>query len=471
MKRILCLIVGGAALFAVGYWAGTARAPSEGSGSKAGPVATAAGKAGNPAAKNPDVATLEKTVRPFQPGRPFPPGGAKAWLLAMALQLGREGLDDFPVEAIDLAQTFMTMDEAAAREAAEALKEIMAMIEAGDPAFKGLREADDLAGGAFLITAFRLSQLNPQAAMALLKDSPKGIPDELTAVIFARLASQNPAQAESMLAGLEEEHRKEALEGIIHGLAGKDPVAALALAEKYPDEISRNDRNEIIERMMRSDPQQGIAAAARISETEKDSGALRNAFKEWIEHDQSAAMAWAENYAGPGKLAVQAHLLEQRANEDPQGAMEDFARLQQNAADSRELTGAAGIIADKLSENDIASAHTWAAALPDGQPKDAALSSLASNWVRKDPAAASEWIASLPAGSVKDDAANNLAQAITKRDPAAAFEWARNIQNRDQRTNAIQNVMEEWRGQDPDAAKAALQSLPPDVRKSIGERE
>jgi hypothetical protein len=174
-----------------------------------------------------------------------------------------------------------------------------------------------------------------------------------------------------------------------------------------------------------------------------------------------------DEYSGAARPAVQAYLLEEQSSGDTPAAMAEFARLHADAANDKELTGAAAIIASKLSETDIASALTWAGNLQDGAAKDAALSTVASEWVDEDPGAASEWIATLPAGDVKDGAAERLANAITKRDPAAAFEWARNIQEPNKRRWTLNRVLEEWRARDPDAAGAALDSLTPDVRRGL----
>ncbi len=454
MKKPILLTAVGAALFAAGYWAGNSRISADSTDAKPGPVAAAAAARAAEASAKSGGALSEKEVRAFTAGRPFAKGGAKAWLLALATQLGGEhrGIE---IEMVDMAQIFMTMDESCASETCDALVELLALFKAGDPALKAINDGDDMAEGAFMLTVFRLSQINPAAALEALRKMPEGIPDEATKLVFSRLAGQSQARAEEMVGTLPEKQRGDALEGIFQTLAGKDPVAALAFAEKYPEQINGYELNRALESMIKRDPQQGMAAAVKISGKAPDSEAVRHAFNTWLEKDQNAAMAWAGQHTGPEQDAVQSLLIEKRTESDPAGAMQDFARLEQTATNKADMESAAAAIASQLAEKDPASAQAWIATLTDGPHKDRASGRLADIWIREDPAAASEWIKNLPANGVRDTAAQRLAETISRRDPAAAFEWAGSIRDEDRRREAVENVMEVWRQQDPEAAKAA----------------
>ena len=465
MKKPLLLTAAASALFAAGYWAGNSRTSGDSRDPKQGPVAAAAAARAAEAAAKSGGALSEKEVRAFTAGRPFTKGGAKAWLLALAAKLGGDhrGVE---IELVDMAQIFMTMDESCASETCEALIELLALFKAGDPALKAIDDGDDMAEGAFMLAVFRLSQINPAAAMDALRKMPEGVPDEATKLVFARLAGQSPARAEEMVGTLPENQRGDALEGIFQTLAGKDPVAALAFAEKYPEKINGYQLNRALESMIKRDPIQGMAAAVKLSGKGGDSDAVRHAFDTWLEKDQNAAMTWAGQHTGPGQDAVQSLLIEKRTESDPEGAMQDFAKLERTATKKAELVSAAAAIAGQLAEKDPASAQAWIATLTEGPHKDTASSRLSDIWIKEDPAAASEWIKSLPASDVRDNAAKELAQTISRRDPAAAFEWARSIRDEDRRRETMASVIHEWREQDPEAAKAAEASagqgsLPP----------
>ena len=454
MNKPLLFTAIGVALFAAGYWTGKSRVAGKTSDPKQGPVAAAiAARASESAAKS-AAASSEIEVRSFAAGRPFVRGGAKAWLLAIAAQLAgeRSGLD---VELVDMAQLFITMDEACAAEICEALVELLALREAGDPSLKAIKDGDDMGKSAYMLSVFRLSQLNPAAALDALRKLPKGVPDEATKFVFARLAALDPARAEAMVETLPENQRGDALEGIFSSLAGKNPPAALALAEKYPDKLSGGGLNHLLDNLIERDPHQGIATAVRLTEKGGDSGNVRHAFSTWLEKDRNAAMAWAAQHTGPGQTAVQALLLEQRAERDPQGAMQDFATLEPAAVNKEELAEAAAAITRQLADKDPETAQSWIATLPEGPHKDRAAYTLTEAWISKDPAAASEWIKTLPPGEVRDHSARELAQSITRRDPASAWEWAQSIQNEERRRDTMREVLDEWEMQDAGAAKAA----------------
>lgn len=201
------------------------------------------------------------------------------------------------------------------------------------------------------------------------------------------------------------------------------------------------------------------------------SDALRTGLDMWMKQDLNAAVAWAEKYTGPGQTAVQAILVEAKAQIDPRAAMIEYGKVQHTATDQSELRGAASVIANKLAAEDTASALTWAVSLAPGASRDEAMSIVTAKWVRDDSVTASQWIANLPAGRERDRAADSLADAIKKRDPNSAFEWARNIQNEGLRIRVMEEVIREWRQQDPDAAEAALRVLPPQLRKNFVPQE
>jgi hypothetical protein len=467
MKKSLYLIAAGAVVFVAGYWTGSLRTGPGSSRGNTGPVASAVGGQFSVTSAPSDGSTAsDKPAHSFVASHPFVKGEAKAWLLSLAASL-RESHGQAEVALVDMAQVFLTMDEESAVEVGAALKELVALYKTGDPTVSGIPDGDDLAKGALVLTAFRLSQLSPSAALAMLKDLPEGTPDEAFKFVFARVALQNPAQAEAMLDSLDSNRRKDALEGILDTMSAKDPLAALALAEKHPDDLSGNAMREIISRLVTKDPVQATSAALNLTDSGKRAETLRGVMNEWKDKDQKAAVAWAESHTGPGETTARAWLLEQSAEADPHTALTEFTKLQQSSGDPRELAAAAGIIATNLSRKDFPAAREWAINLAPGSIRDEAVPPMLSQWVDQDTSGASAWISTLPAGAERDRSAETLASAITHSDPSSAFEWARNIQNEDRRVSALHDVISEWNRQDPAAAKAAADSLAEDVRKTL----
>src|SRR6187401_1907703 len=106
MKRLIFSAIAGAGLFAAGYWAGTGRAGHATDTSREGPVAAAVAAGSSNGTGGLKSADPEREVRAFAPGRPFAKGGARAWLLALAANLG-EGSRGNEALLVDTAQIFM----------------------------------------------------------------------------------------------------------------------------------------------------------------------------------------------------------------------------------------------------------------------------------------------------------------------------------------------------------------------------
>jgi hypothetical protein len=465
MKTALLFTVCAAAFFAGGYFTGrSGSSPEEAAGvSKIARTAGAKTITGSAAA---NAAAGSAEVREFQPGRPFAPGGAKAWLLSLAAKLAEQGGGDFPIELVDLAQIFVTMDEGSITEVNAALSELMAMYEADDPLLKSINDMDDMLEGALIVSAFRLSQLNPAAAIEQLSKGGKEVPDEIAKLIFARLAAKEPAKAEAMLDSLQGDTRRHAVEGMIHGLMGRDPEAALALAEKYPEGQQSYNMNRLLQRMVERDPAKAIAAAVRMTE-KKDAGVLLETFHHWQEKDQNAALKWAETYTGAGQSSVRGHQLQQRAASDPEGAAQEFLAVQKEATPQDRLGNAAWTIADELADRDVAAAVDWAGKLKEGEARTQAMQKAMGRWLTEDSAAASAWLNQQPLGAERDQLTGQLIESIYRSDPAGAFEWARNIQNPAARREQLERVYQDWNERDAEAAKAAASTLPEDQRKDL----
>jgi hypothetical protein len=301
----------------------------------------------------------------------------------------------------------------------------------------------------------------------MLKDPQAGIDGQAVQIVFSRMVMQNEAQAATMIESIDPKYRRTALDVVLQNLAGKDPLAALALVEKYPGDAPENRQNEIISSLMKKDPQQGIAAAVKLTEMGKGTGFLRQGMNEWAAADKSAAEAWAAAYTGTGQTTARAWLLERKAAADPLGSLTEFNTLQQSVGNPQELSSTAAAIAHHLVRKDLPAAREWATGLPPGPVRDEVMSRVVDQWVQRDPGAASAWISALPEGKERDNSATRLAHQITHSDPPGAFEWARTIQNQEQRTNTLKDIVDEWLRQDSDAAKAAVETLPAEMRKGL----
>ena len=87
-----------------------------------------------------------------------------------------------------------------------------------------------------------------------------------------------------------------------------------------------------------------------------------------------------------------------------------------------------------------------------------AVERVADRWLKYDSLSASEWIADMPAGKARDAATGELVRNISDNDPASALSWANSVGNEGYQTHLMEEVIDSWHEVDPNAARSALQS-------------
>lgn len=452
---------GVAALLAGAYIAGTYH-PRPGTDSEA---TKAAASSNIPAASRaPDTeASRAKTDRVanqnlgmgFKPAAPFGPGGARDWFIATT----RVNHDDSFTGFIQLVQNCTTIDERSALELAEELREILKLYKDGDPTMRSLFNGDDLQERSLAATVFRLSQLNPEAAIRFLDESPdlrqKG---EIYEMIFANYALKDPAKAGDALLKLDEGRLRGSIEGAMATLTGQDPEAAYQLLSRFDKAGQDNERRKFVEKVVKQDPQRAITFAEDMVKSGRTPDVFASIASEWLAKDPPAALAWAEAYRGPGEIGVRDVLIRHSVETDPRKAADAFSALGNQASD---LSHTGHVIAGKLAETNLASTGDWVKSLPAGDARRAAEHAMIDVWLRKDPVGAGEWIREMPAGDDRDGASVALIRTITRRAPREALEWSDSLSNPDARIKLRDEVMKDWREQDPEAAEEAGAKLGP----------
>ncbi len=464
MKKPVLLFLAGAALFAAGYWVRSLSAEPEGRRPGSGLVAPAAReRAVSDQADQAKVGAADSAVRAFLPGRPFAKGHAMEWLLSLVPSLGGDRRGN-AISMMNFTQVFLTMDDSAVREALAAVQELSALEDAKDPARRRNPNGDGKLDVLMMLAMVRLAQTNPEEAMATLKQNFNHNDGTTRMLVFGRLAADDPQHAEQMALSLDDKQQRDALQAVMYSFVNQDPQAALVFAGRHPGVLNDDDRERILESWVKRDPQPAMAAAVHEMAKSRNPELVRQTIEEWYKFEPAAAAQWASAHEGAGSVVARAIILERRAHDEPEAVVQEYAALQQTSADPRELVRLTSALADSLAGKDVGAAREWAQNLPAGELRDRALQQVAGQWVKSDAPAASEWIRTLPAGQLRDGAARNLAAVLSRRDPASAFEWARSIENKNQREDAVRSVMQNWSEQDPDAAKAAVESLPEEMR-------
>ncbi|QJE94744.1 hypothetical protein [Luteolibacter luteus] len=406
----------------------------------------------DPAAKL-DRVSLQNLGMGFKPAAPFGPGGARDWFIATT----RVNHDDSFTGFLQLVQNCTTLDERSALELAEELRDILKLYQDGDPTLRSLFKGDDIQERSLAATIFRLSQLNPEAAIRFMDESPdlrqKG---EIYEMIFANYALKDPVKAGEALQKLDAGQLRGSLEGAMATLSGKDPDAAYQLLSRFDGAGQDNERRKLVERVVKQDPEKAVAFAEDMVKSGRTPEVFASLASEWLKKDAAAASAWAASYHGPGEVGVKDVLIRHSAESDPQKAAKDFSALGAQASD---LANTAHVIGRKLAQADLTTATDWLASLPEGKGRAAAESEIVDVWLAKDPLEAAAWIREMPAGESRDGVSVRLIRSITRRHPQEALEWAGSLQDSAARTRMQQDVLKDWREQDPEAAGEAAKRL------------
>jgi len=441
---------GGIALLAGGYLAGTfhPRSGSDSGGAGTGGrfrsdgTARHDGRNSEVARARPERRSGPDSVPGFRPAVPFGPGGAREWFLATA----RENHEESIVGFFQLVQHCTTLDEHSALELSAELVEMLKLYRDGDPEMRAAFNGDDLPERSLRAAIFRLSQLNPEAAIRFVEENPgireRGVLDE---IIFTNYALLDPEKAGERLLQMSDDQRRGAIEGAMAALTGKDPEAALALISRFEQASVDNERRKLVERIVAGDPQKAIAFAREMVNAGRTPEVFASLVSAWIKKDESAALAWASDYQGPGELGVKDVLLRRSVSADPWKAAASYQALGLQA-DALAETG--HVLGGALAGLDLPAAAEWASGLSPGSGRDSAEHAILDVWLNKDPLDASHWIREMPAGKSRDAALVKLVRAMTRSHPEEALEWTASIA-------------------DPESRE----SLSREVQKSIGTRE
>lgn len=400
-----------------------------------------------PATKTQRGASTRRTAGPIL-GSPFAKGGARAWFL----NASHDGWGDNMEGFLSIFQVCGTLDEAAARELANELRDMCLQYRAGDAGLRAAIEDDDILKQGLASTVFRLSQLDPLGAIAFLQTAEMPNKDDMFKMAFGNLAKQDPAKLLAELQNLKEGDLKDAAEGALEVLKKKDPEAAIALLEKLPSTELRKERSKLVGDLASKDPQGAIALASRLAGATGDAFLFGTVVEMWARKDDDAALAWAASYQGPGAVEAKKVMIQRIGEKDPLKAVAIMNGMPDGGA---AMGNAAAYVAGSYARQDLNAARDWVDRLPAGEARTAAEESLVEVWLRSDPMQAAERIDKMPPGQSRDRSAQRLVEAIKGQYPQEAFEWAGSIQNLDQQKRAEQEVMQEWRKLDPAAAEAA----------------
>jgi len=182
---------------------------------------------------------------------------------------------------------------------------------------------------------------------------------------------------------------------------------------------------------------------------------------EWARQDPSAAFAWAGTLTGSEKGSAMSSVIGEIASSDPRKAAGMVASM-----DAASQGSANDDIARKWGSQSFTDAEAWVRSLPADQQASAMASAIA-GLSKDNPQLASEKIAALPVGDDRNSAVSTLALNWSRQDPAAAAAWLLQQNDPAAASGAMREVMPNWVNQDPAAALAYVNTQQPgEVRDS-----
>jgi hypothetical protein len=263
---------------------------------------------------------------------------------------------------------------------------------------------------------------NDQFRRATLSDLAQSIdPSRLSE--FRELAAKLPGR----------EDREAAEDGIVSVWAQFDPIAAATWALR--DERPSTQREYLHRIMFRwDDHSAAVRWAQAIQDEDTRSLAIEVVAHHMAETEPDLAAALLEQLPERNRDYLPAHITEQWAKNDPDGAA------------------------------------AWAITLPEGESRGRALQKVIDAKMGSGIADVAAWLETLPAGGSRDTAVDYFSNLTRSIDPVGTLAWTLTIADDWKRRGAIARTVEAWRETDPEAARRWIEStdtLPPETKKKL----
>ena len=346
-----------------------------------------------------------------------------------------------------------------------------------------------------------LAQKDPALAFEIaIQDGGSGAPS-IVGSILRQWVRKDPVAARAAASRLQGRMAQEASSSVVEELSKLDPRAAWDYVQGLPPHTEphsfKNLQSRVIELWAQSDPSSAIAAASTIPDLAKRDDAMISAVYTWSSSDFDAALSYAVTGLEPG---VQARILQRLAQSEnaPHEAvfaaliehsptsgvfkdsvtmlMERWARTDPQAAATATsrltprdgLPGAVAAVADEwaTSPTDRQQLLNWAATLPEGEVRDAALKEAFERWGARDPAAAQQLLSAAGAATNKQ-AIEGFLEGWNRASPGDAARWALLLPENLRPDDAMRDAIRSWARSSPTDAAPFLESMPASIRPEV----
>jgi len=296
---------------------------------------------------------------------------------------------------------------------------------------------------------------------------------------------------ESRRAGERPEGEREM--GALGGRALSAESMKIAIASVLADNDPVSRQRRFAELLASLTPENARAAVDAVREAPRSNWSwwqeLNLLTYAWGRIDGESAAAYAMEQEGRNKEWTMASVLAGWANDDPVGAKEWVAGLENEDERSRAMRGLVQGLAQKDIEaatqfvysldpdtprmneyiDSIArqqlslgmeQAAAWSSTLPDGPVKGSALQAVAREFVRSDPARAAEWVSAFGEAEYGERAIAEVSEEWAEQDHAAALDWVTTLPAGENRSRALGETISEWARENPVEAGEYVSALP-----------
>jgi hypothetical protein len=174
----------------------------------------------------------------------------------------------------------------------------------------------------------------------------------------------------------------------------------------------------------------------------------------WVNSDQAAAIAWANDLESGHTDAIKAVMHTLRVT-SPEMAGEWASQL----AGSADMSAISDVLASVWAKTDSKAAYEWVSGLEDTARRDAGIIKIAEVLGKEDPASAAAWVANFRDPKVKQQALSRVVHEWSRKDPASAAAFLHDLPKDAARSSALSTVLRDWSYRDPQAAAGYVDGL------------
>lgn len=265
------------------------------------------------------------------------------------------------------------------------------------------------------------SSMNPEAATSYYMDNKNSMDGRSAGIIAGEWARMNPDAALSWANSLNSAEKGGALRSAFSAYAESNP----ALAAQKASLLSAED-----------------LAGSRV---------LESIANQWAKQDWAATETWLNGLPAEQQDSARREAIEGLATVNPTLAAEQVAKL----PEGNDKEAAVASVARAMAIDNPALAADLMAKNSSGNNMGTqfALGQVMGSWVYTDTEAAKNWAASLPDGNTKSAAIISYAMQTPSKDYAGTIDLASSITNDRMKEAAIGAAVRNWMKEDPDAAQ------------------